>query len=77
MMHKRKTKEEEDKAVSRVCMDYHYMSKKDKDAEKNPVLIMVNEKTGEKDCRLVRRKGLADDESMDWLPKDMSDEWKS
>ena len=43
-------------------------------ASKNPMLVMVDEETGEKYARVVAKKGTSD---MDWIIKDMSKELKS
>ena len=39
-------------------MDYHFMSKEDEEAKRNPLITMVNEKTGDKYTRAVGRKGV-------------------
>ena len=64
-------------AVPRISMDYFFMSKQDESASVNPLLVMVDEGTGEKYARAVGRKGLGDRNEMDWLIKDMSAEIKS
>ena len=64
-------------AVPRISMDYFFMSKQDEAAQVNPLLVMVDEGTGEKYARAVGRKGLGDRNEMDWLIKDMSAEMKS
>ena len=53
-------------------MDYFFLSEVDKEASANPVLVMLDESTGERYARAVGRKGPAD-----WLIKDLSDELKS
>ena len=81
MAHQRKSEaeKEEERAngVPRVSMDYHFMSKEDEDAKRNPLLTMVNEKTGDKFTRAVGRKGISSEGDTDWIIKDMSDELKS
>ena len=57
-------------------MDYFFMSKEDEGAHKNPLIVMVDEDTGEKYARAVGRKGVGDNNEMDWLVKDMSEEMK-
>ena len=69
--------EERQSAVPRISMDYHFMSKEDEEAKKNPMLTMVNEKTGDKYTRAVGRKGMGATNTMDWLVKDMHEELKS
>ena len=57
--------------VPRISMDYFFMSEIDRMASENPMLVMVNEATGEKFARATGRKGLGESGSMDWLMKDM------
>ena len=64
--HAKKAHDDEDKnieKVPRVSMDYFYMSTKDEEAKENPVLVMVNEDTGEKFGRAAGRKGVGDEGS--------------
>ena len=58
--HRRQRRTEKDKAkeVPRVSMDYFFMSAEDEEAKNNPLLVMVDEKTGEKYARAVGRKGI-------------------
>ena len=68
---------EEDKkrsGVPRIAMDYFFMSKEDDEAQKNPLIVLVDEETGEKYARAVGQKGLGAAGEMDWLVRDMSDE---
>ena len=58
-------------------MDYFFMSRMDEKAHKNPLIVMVDEATGEKYARAVGQKGLGASNEMDWLIKDMSDELKA
>jgi hypothetical protein len=44
---------QKEQAVPRVSMDYFFMSSADQKAHDNPILIMVNENTGEKYARAV------------------------
>ena len=53
------------------------MSKADEEAHRNPLLVMVDEETGEKYARAVGRKGVGEMGEMDWLIKDASEELKS
>ena len=57
-------------------MDYFFMSKDDEKAHKNPLVVMVDEETGEKYARAVGQKGVGSENEMDWLIKDMSEELK-
>ena len=52
------------------------MSKEDEKASRNPLIVMVNEETGDKYARAVGQKGLCPDNDMDWLVKDMDLELK-
>ena len=53
------------------------MSKADEQANANPVIVMVDEDTGEKYARAVGHKGIGQQREMDWLIKDMSLELKA
>ena len=52
------------------------MSQADEKADKNPLIVMVDESTGEKYARAVG-KGIGDENEMEWLVKDMSEDMKS
>ena len=60
--HKKKTegekKEERERGVPRISMDYHFMSKADEEAKVNPMLVVVNEQTGDKYARAAGKKGI-------------------
>ena len=43
----------------------------------NPMLVMVDEATGERYARAVGHKGLGQGGEQDWLIKDMSEELKT
>ena len=58
-------------------MDYFFMSKVDEKASQNPILVMIDEETGDKYARATGRKGIGTDGEMDWLIKDMEEELKS
>ena len=62
--------------VPRVSMDYFFMSQEDEKASANPIMVMVDERTGEKYARAVGHKGMGKDQDMEWLVKDMSNELK-
>ena len=53
------------------------MSQADEKADKNPLIVMVDESTGEKYARAVGKKGIGEENEMEWLVKDMSEEMKS
>ena len=58
-------------AVPRISMDYFYMSQHDEKAKEYPLLVAVDESTGEKFARTTGRKGV---EGCDWLIKELSEE---
>ena len=60
-----------------MSMDYFFMSQADENADKNPLIAMVDESTGEKYARAVGKKGIGEENEMEWLVKDMSEEMKS
>ena len=60
--------------VPKVSMDYHFMSQADECAGKNPLLIMVDESTGESFARAVGKKGAGQDRDMEWMIKSVVDE---
>ena len=69
--------EEEERKVPRISLDYMFMSKEDEAAQKNPIVVMVDESTTDRYARAVGQKGLGDKQDMDWLIKDISEELKS
>ena len=50
------------------------MSNADEAASRNPILVMIDEETGEKYARAVGHKGLGHQGEHDWLVKDLSEE---
>ena len=72
--HKAKEAEEEQALVKRVSMDNFFISKQDEEAKDKPVIVMLDEETGEKYARATGRKGTGTAGEMDWLIKDMSAE---
>ena len=60
--------------VPRISLDYFFMSTKDEVAHENPLIVMLDEATGERYARAVGRKGMGQDGEMDWLVKDMAEE---
>ena len=76
--HKKKTEDEkEENKVSRISMDYLFMSQDEEKASENPLILMVDEQTGNKYMRAISKKGLGEGNEMDWLIKDMHEELKS
>ena len=53
------------------------MSEADKAASANPILVMVDEDTGERFARAVGQKGVGAFGSMDWLIRDITEELQS
>ena len=62
--------------VPRMSMDHSFMSQEDEKASANPIMVMADERTGEKYARAVGHKGMGKDQDMEWLIKDMSNELK-
>ena len=62
-------KEEAKNAVPKISTDYFYLSQEDEDQEKNPLIVMTDESTGEKYARLVGKKGINEDNQ--WMIKGM------
>ena len=60
--------------VPKIAMDYFFASEADMKAALNPILVMVDETTGEKYARLVGKKGLGEAGEMEWLLKDLREE---
>jgi len=42
-----KGKESQEEEVPKISMDYFFMSKKDEEAKENPLIVMMDEETGE------------------------------
>ena len=65
--------------MPRIGTDYFFLSKQDEEKGVNPMIVMVNEETGDKYARMVEHKGLhgGPDGSMEWLVVDMSKELQS
>ena len=68
---------EEEMKVARVAFDYFFMSKADEDTKTNPILAMVDEKTGERYARAAGKKGVGTNGELYWLIQDMVEELKS
>ena len=68
---------EDELKVPRISMDYFFMSEEDQAANENPLLVMLDEETGDKYARAVGHKGLGVAHERDWVIKDMSAELKA
>ena len=78
MQHRKAGKEDRKSNVPRVVFDYFFMSHQDEAANENPMLIMLDESTGDKYARAVGQKGLGGGrEEMQWLVADLHEELKS
>ena len=75
--HTCRSEEMKRQGVPKISLDYFFMSSRDEAANENPILVMVDENTGEKYARAVGQKGVGRDGEMDWLIKDMAEELKS
>ena len=75
--HRSREEEQRRTGVPRVSMDYFFMSKEDEQAHSNPLIVMLDEETGEKYARVVGQKGVGGAGDMDWLIRDMSDELRA
>ena len=75
--HKSRDEAQKTSGVPRISMDYFFMSSADESASANPMLVMMDESTGEKYARAVGHKGLGRDGEADWLVKDLSEEVKT
>ena len=63
--------------MPKVSVDHFFTSQADEKADKNPSIVMVDESTGEKYAREVGKKGTGEENEMEWLVKDLSEEMKS
>ena len=52
-------------------MAYFFMSQDDEKASENPLLLMADETGGNRYMRAVGRKGLGENNEMDWLIRDL------
>ena len=76
MMHRKPEKVGAGTKVPKVCMDYFFMTEKDRKDRSNPMLVMEDETTKEKYARAVGQKGVGTEGEMDWLVKDIASELK-
>ena len=58
-------------------MDCFFTCQADEKADKNPLIVMVDESIGEKFARAVGKNGVGEENEMEWLVKDMSEEMMS
>ena len=75
--HRRAVGQGRSEATPKVSMDYFYMSTADQLANENPILVMLDEATGERYARAVGKKGLGSEGERDWLIKDLSEELRT
>ena len=71
--HQRTPSGEKNPGVPRVSMDYFYMSQKDEEATEFPMIVMVNESTGDKFARMTGVKGIGQVGTQDWLLMEASE----
>ena len=69
--------DDKERQVPRIAMDYFFLAREGERASEFPMLVMVDEETGNKYMRAVGRKGLGEGKEMEWLIKDMSEELKA
>ena len=75
--HQRQGKGSREGQVPRVSFDYFFLSEQDERASSNPILVMVDEETGDKFARATGKKGLGDNGELDWLISDIVHELHS
>ena len=63
--------------ITRVSMEYFFMNKLDEAAKENPILVALDEETGELYATAAGRKGVGTDGIMDWLFRNASEDLKS
>ena len=56
--HRKKEDDDKQGQVPRIAFDYFFMSHQDESSNENPMLVMVDESTGDKYARVVGQKGL-------------------
>ena len=69
--------EQNQKKVPKIAMDYFFMAQQGERAAEFPMIVMLDEATGNRYMRAVGKKGLGEGTEMEWLIKDMSEELKS
>jgi hypothetical protein len=75
--HRAAKDEKEENQVCKVSMDYFFLGQKDEEAGRNPLIVMLEEETGNRYARAVPQKGLGESNEMEWLIKDMHEELKN
>ena len=65
--------------LPKIAFDYFIMSEEDWHAGNNPLIVMIDEATGEKYARAIGIKGLGDTSlgEVDWLVKDIVGELRA
>ena len=58
-------------AIPKVALDYFFLGTEGNKASDNPIVIMVDEATGEKYARMVEQKGVGTEGQMSWLIEDL------
>ena len=77
MPHCQAIEDKKDGRIPRLAFDYFFMSWVDEAANQNPMLVMLDESTGDKYARAVGQKGLGQGDEMSWLIADLREELKS
>ncbi len=67
----------DERKLPKISMDYFFISQDDEKASENPLLLMADETGGHRYMRAVGRKGIGDNNEMDWLNKELDEELKS
>ena len=70
--HKHFDGQEPANAAPKISLDYFFLSETGLSTNSSPIIVMVDESTGDKYARVVENKG-----PVEWLIKDLSDELKS
>ena len=65
------------RGVPKIAMDYMYLNDQLDDVAQSPILVMVDESTGEKYARVVSHKGLGPAGEADWAVQDASEELRA
>ncbi len=76
--HRVKAEEDKEKnGVPRISMDYFYLRQRGDEAKEFPLIVVVNEESGEKFARATGKKGVGDAGECDWVIKELSEEMKT
>ena len=65
------------RSVPKIAMDYMYLNDQLDDVAQSPIMVMVDEGTGEKYARVVPYKGLGPAGEADWAVQDASEELRA